>query len=408
MIGHPLARERLSMIADNLAAAVVIMLPWSTSAATILGWIWLLALVPALDCQLLLRTLTKPAVALPLGLLGLSVLGMAWANVSWLESYYGFDSFPKLLAIPLLTTQFTRPSQGSRVLAGFIISGSVLLAASWFLALGLIPQLPNKTLGVLVKDRISQGTIFTLCMMFLLELAIDAWKGSRTKYAILAFTLSGAFFLNVVLVTLSRTSLVSVPILLALFGARHLRSRHLAAFVAALALVGMMAWITSPALRQRVTQIPDEIVSFNPLMNDTSAGARIQFWKISLKIMGEAPIAGHGTGSINAEFARVAGAKTNATNPHNQIFAVGIQLGLLGVGMLIAMWCAHLWLFRTPGIAEWVGLMVVAENVIASAFNSALFDFTQGWIYVFAVGIAGGIVLHSTRSLSEREQSQHH
>jgi O-antigen ligase len=397
MIGPSLARERLSIIADNLAAAVVITLPWSTSAVTIVGWIWLLAVVPTLDRELFLRTLTEPAVALPLGLFGLGLLGIFWANVSWLDAYYGFDSFPKLLAIPLLMTQFRRASQGYRVLTGFIISGTVLLAASWFLALGPIPQLPNKTLGVLVKDRISQGTIFTLCMMFLLELATDGLKKGHTRLAILGFTLSGAFFLNVVLVTLSRTSLVSVPVLLALFGARHLRTRQLAVFFAALALAAMLVWITSPGLRQRVTQIPDEIVSFDPLINDTSAGARIQFWKISLQIMGEAPIAGHGTGSINAEFARVVSAETNATNPHNQIFAIGIQLGLLGVGMLIATWCAHLWLFRTSGIAEWAGLMVVAENIIASTFNSALFDFTQGWIYVFGVGIAGGIVLHSTK-----------
>jgi O-antigen ligase len=26
-------------------------------------------------------------------------------------------------------------------------------------------------------------------------------------------------------------------------------------------------------------------------------------------------------------------------------------------------------------------------------FNSHLFDFTQGWIYVFGVGVAGGMIL---------------
>jgi O-antigen ligase len=36
---------------------------------------------------------------------------------------------------------------------------------------------------------------------------------------------------------------------------------------------------------------------------------------------------------------------------------------------------------------------VVIENVVSSLFNSHLFDFTQGWLYVFGVGVAGGVVL---------------
>jgi hypothetical protein len=36
---------------------------------------------------------------------------------------------------------------------------------------------------------------------------------------------------------------------------------------------------------------------------------------------------------------------------------------------------------------------VVAQNVIGSLFNNHLFDFTQAWIYMFGVGVAGGLVL---------------
>jgi len=36
---------------------------------------------------------------------------------------------------------------------------------------------------------------------------------------------------------------------------------------------------------------------------------------------------------------------------------------------------------------------VVIQNIIGSLFNSHLFDFTEGWLYVFGVGIAGGMVM---------------
>jgi hypothetical protein len=85
-----------------------------------------------------------------------------------------------------------------------------------------------------------------------------------------------------------------------------------------------------------------------------------------------------------------------SANPHNQIFAIGVQIGLVGVSALLAMWIVHLTLFRSESFAAWVGLVVVIQNIIGSLFNSHLFDFTQGWAYVVGVGIVGGIVLKET------------
>ena len=393
---YALWRAHLSTLADYLAVAVAVSLPWSTSAATVLGWLWLFALVATIELRLLLQTLRTPAGALPVALFTFGLIAMAWADVSWFDCYFGFDLFQKLLAVPLLLVQFQRSPHGQRVLAGFVISASVLLIVSWLVAVGTLSPFPNKTFGVVVKDRIAQGTVFTLCLCFLLELATEALKRGRHREALAGFALAGAFFLNVLMVTLSRTALVAVPILLVIFAARHLRRRQMALFLPALAAIGALVWLSSPQLRDRVTRIPDEIASFDDVrLHDTSAGARIEFWKISLSIIDEAPLWGHGTGSINAEFARATGKETNATNPHNQILAVAIQLGLVGVVLLIAMWTAHVRLFVEPGIAAWCGLAVVAENIVGSMFNSQLFDFTQGWIYVFGVGIAGGIVLRS-------------
>ena len=33
------------------------------------------------------------------------------------------------------------------------------------------------------------------------------------------------------------------------------------------------------------------------------------------------------------------------------------------------------------------------QNIVGSLFNSHLFDFVQGWVYVLGVGVAGGMVL---------------
>jgi O-antigen ligase len=74
---------------------------------------------------------------------------------------------------------------------------------------------------------------------------------------------------------------------------------------------------------------------------------------------------------------------------------MAIQLGLVGTALMFAMWIAHLLLFR--GGSSWavLGIMVVTQNIIGSLFNSHLFDFAQGWLYVWGVGVLGGMALRA-------------
>ena len=66
--------------------------------------------------------------------------------------------------------------------------------------------------------------------------------------------------------------------------------------------------------------------------------------------------------------------------------------------VLYAIWWLHLLLFRGEGLAAWIGLLVVVQNIFTSLFNSHLFDFHQGWMYVLGVGVAGGMVLATRRN----------
>jgi hypothetical protein len=38
-------------------------------------------------------------------------------------------------------------------------------------------------------------------------------------------------------------------------------------------------------------------------------------------------------------------------------------------------------------------MVIVVENIVSSFVNTHLVDFGQGWLYVFAVGAAGGTML---------------
>jgi hypothetical protein len=207
------------------------------------------------------------------------------------------------------------------------------------------------------------------------------------------------FIINILFIASARTTLVVIAVLFVLLGLRHFESRALAAFMAAVVTLGVVAWSASPYLRFRVMHLVEELDSSRANEIDNPAGARVQFWKMSLKIVHDAPFIGHGTGSTKALFAQIAGtdpmASGAATNPHNQVLAVAIPLGLVGVVLLLAMWVAHFLMFLVPGHAAWISVSVVTQNIVGSLFNSHLLDFAQGWLYVFGVGIAGGIILRT-------------
>ena len=121
-----------------------------------------------------------------------------------------------------------------------------------------------------------------------------------------------------------------------------------------------------------------------------------------LALFSEAPILGHGTGSIRGLFEEAAVDQSGAAaqvigNPHNQTLNVAIQWGVIGIVVLYAMWLSHLLLFRREGLVAWIGLLVVVQNIFTSLFNSHLFDFHEGWMYMLGVGVAGGLLKQQRR-----------
>ena len=120
-------------------------------------------------------------------------------------------------------------------------------------------------------------------------------------------------------------------------------------------------------------------------------------------IVFENHVLGHGSGSIKRLFEQASSGPAGGAsaeviaNPHNQTLNVAVQWGMLGVIVLYAMWLSHLMLFRHDGLIAWIGLMVVVQNFVTSLFNSHLFDFNEGWMYVLGVGIAGGKMLQAGR-----------
>jgi O-antigen ligase len=369
-------------------------------------------LVSALEIASLRREIVSPAGGLSIVLVAIAAVGMSWSEASLSARLQGLEGFCKLLFIPFLLAQFRRSDRGWRVILWFLGASILLLLVSS--ALAWIPGLPwrgkPQMPGVPVKDYISQSGVFALCAFALLGYAADVWRRHRRPLAFAMVFVAAAFIANIVFVETGRTTLVTVAVLVPLFGLRQLGWRGgVAAALVGCAVAGTL-WISSSYLKERVMHAIGEVQLYRTEHVPSSSGLRLEFWRRSIDIVSKSPIAGHGTGSIPMLLMPDAERDTQVdafatVNPHNQILVVAIQLGLIGTSALLAMWIAHLRLFRGEGLISWIGQVAVVENIVGSLFNSHLSDFTQGWIYVFAVGALGGMALRQAVPQSEQRAS---
>ena len=364
-------------------------------------------MVPTLDIERLAAVKASPAAWLPLALLAFGLIGVLWAGVPLAERMDGLKSFAKLAFIPLLFMHFSVSERTRCVLAGFLVSCTVLLAAS--LLPTVVPWLRwmwPTFYGIPVKNHISQSTEFVICLFVALHLGLAAARAGNWLKALGFAVLAALFAVDILYVIVTRTTMVVLPVLVIAFAVFHFQWKGVVTVVLLGVVAGMAVWMSSPYLRERVGAVVTNVRHYQPSGASTSAGERLEFWRKSLTMIADAPLLGHGTGSIEGQFRAAAVGSSGlssevAANPHNQTLAVGIQLGLAGIALLWAMWIAHLLIFWTDGTIAWFGFVVVAETVVGSLFNSLLFDFTEGWIYVVLVGVAAGALTRNKRSVGE-------
>jgi O-antigen ligase len=403
----PAAREKN---VDIVAALIAFSLPWSTSLVGIFAIVWLVTLAPTLDFKRFLQSLKRPVCALPIALFLLALGGTLWSDAPWGARSYALSPVTKLLVLPLLFYHFERSTRGMWVFVAFLVSCVLLMMMSWLVLMypGLTLKHGDVERGIFVKNYIDQSQEFALCAVVLAYPVITLLRDRKIWQASLLIVIAASFIANMAFVIVSRTALVTMPIMLAVFALMHLKWRtNVMLFLAAIVL-GALAWMASPQLQATTERFSRDYRIYKEFNQPTSIGLRLEFWEKSLRFFAQAPIMGHGTGSTRGLFeAAATGPKVLAQgqvigNPHNQTLNVAVQWGSIGIVVLYAMWFVHLQLFRGQGLVAWIGLMVVLQNFFSSLFNSHLFDFHEGWMYVLGVGVAGGMAMRER--LGERSE----
>jgi O-antigen ligase len=112
---------------------------------------------------------------------------------------------------------------------------------------------------------------------------------------------------------------------------------------------------------------------------------------MSAAIIRDHPVIGVGTGGFAAAYAeQVTGSESRqTTNPHQDYLLIGVQIGLVGIAALIALY-ALAWrqarrLRRRLHRDMLRGIVIVM--VLGGLFNSLLHDHTEGLLFAWLMGV---------------------
>jgi O-antigen ligase len=124
----------------------------------------------------------------------------------------------------------------------------------------------------------------------------------------------------------------------------------------------------------------------------TSVGQRVEFFTKSLELIKEKPIFGWGTGSYAQQFCRVAisdeWCQAGKFHPHNQFMAIGVQLGLLGIGIFIYFLWSAIEIARKLDLSlKVLALGLIATLIVDSFLHAPLFLVGEAQFFIIMLGL---------------------
>lgn len=343
-----------------------------------------------------------------LGLYGLLWVGVAYTSGDAPDIRHELQKYSKLLFILLAITLLQEEKWRNRGLAAFALAMFVTLVLSminvvWPLSIAK----GTSTNSFVFKDYIVQN----LMMSFFVLLMLVKSREQSSKLRRLAYlALAACAMANILLFVFGRTGYLSLAAVLAVFIAFYIPPRQRWQWLIAALLAGLALFYFSDTFRGRINQAATEFQN-RDANQPTSVGQRVEFFRKSVELIKERPLAGWGTGAYPKEFCRIALTEEwcmlGKFHPHNQFLAFGVQLGLLGIlGYLTFFACAlrQAWHFNRPEKVLAIGL--AGALLVDSFLHAPLFLVTEAQFFtlMLAVVLARAHPQNATIELSGSRQ----
>lgn len=331
---------------------------------------------------------------------------LLWTEVNMDFALLTLVKHAKLLTVLLLISLIRTEHEARVGMMTFAMGQVLVLLMSWLMAMGVTfpwTTPSNAPYVVFAESYIDQSIMFATTAALFWHL-----QSERLWPRWLAGVVVVAALLNVFLLLPGRTGyLIAIAMLsLALMWALNRRLRVAALAVAPLVIIFGL-YFSSGQVKDRITQAISETQNYShQIETKSSSGWRLNAWHRSVQAITESPWMGHGVGSWTPAVKRMEGAtatqvfgNSNSSNPHQEYLLWGVEIGAVGVLLLVACLGGAAWdASRFPtGIRRATQSTLVAI-AIACLFNSALFDDLMGDFLCVSLGLVMALGLRVQKS----------
>ncbi|MDB5744949.1 MAG: O-antigen polymerase [Polaromonas sp.] len=320
-----------------------------------------------------------------------------WTVAPQAEGLTSLAKYGKLIMIILLVL-LVRDRREARIgLAAFVFAQIFLLASSWLLfAQFPVPWATSRmALGEysVFSSYLDQGIMSAVFAAICWHLRACLFGKFGHKIAIFLVV---AALANVFFVLSGRSGHLVAIALLSIGMMWELPKQYRAIVILLPFLLALGLFFSSAKVQDRLTEVATEVRGYsNQVAQTTSSGIRLQFWQRSLQSIRQHPMAGSGVGSWSHEFNRLEREQNPAHinidangNPHQEYLLWGVQLGIPGILLFIALLISVLrdtLKMETPYARATQSTLLAL--VIACMFNSSIYDAQIGDFFCVLIGL---------------------
>lgn len=313
-----------------------------------------------------------------------------WVSASWSagtsnEIFKSVSQHGNLLVIPVLY-YLIRTRREAAIALGIYLIGQFLLTMSTYALYFQIP-VPWKMTDTgqpyavfsSYLDQPIMTAVFAAITWHLRELLPEK-RRDYSAIAIICMALGVIFFIFI-----GRTGHLVALSLITLVVFWEMPRRFRPAIVIVPVLVSLVALSFSSKVNERfkvaVIEIQAALERGDVSKDQTSTGLRMNYWLNSIRSIETSPWIGHGAGSWNSQYNAIQKRLTGnefvetSANAHQEYLFWGVELGLLGIALLLAILVSFYLMSTTlPGPSRRATQSVLAAIATACLFNCALYD----------------------------------
>jgi O-antigen ligase len=356
--------------------------------------------------------LTPKAVLLVIAAFSVSLL---WTTAGEAEALSSLGKYGKLLMIPLVVLLVQNRKEALYALSAFAIAQVFLLLSSWMLFLHLpVPWATSRSAMIFYSafsSYLDEGIMTALFAAICWHLrGLVPFRFGR----FLAIVIAAAALFNVFFVFDGRTGHLVAIALVSLAVMWELPPRARLAILVLPFLLLLLASAISPKVQTRLALVKTEVQAFSLVKGEsfatgTSSGIRLHLWHRAVQSINQSPFLGSGVGSWSNEFNRIEKQQSSSpqkvtgfSNPHQEYLQWGVQLGIPGILLLLALMIS---IFRDTlkmeRMAARASQSALTALAVACLFNSSIYDALIGDFFCITLGLLLAFGVHGSANFKQ-------